>query len=82
MSRVIEIVLFLAPFLGFAAWRLLFPSPLPPLWLMGGLGGFVVLMLAVLMWVWQLEAADGNRTYIPAQLRDGRIIPAHPATPP
>ena len=33
MSRIIEITLFLAPFVGFAAWRMLFPSPTPPLWL-------------------------------------------------
>ena len=79
MSRIIEIVLFLTPFIGFAAWRLLFPSPLPPLWLMGGLAGFAVLMFAALVWVRHLDAGDADRPYVPAELHDGRIVPAHQA---
>ena len=82
MSRIIEIVLFLAPFLGFAAWRLWFPSPLPPLWLMYGLAGFVGLMLIALAWVWHLDAGDATQPYVPAELRDGRVVPAHRAAPP
>jgi hypothetical protein len=82
MPRIIEIVLFLTPLLGFAAWRLWFPSPLPPLWLMYGLGGFVGLMLLMLAWVWQLDAGDANRSYVPAVLRDGRVVPGHQGTPP
>jgi hypothetical protein len=82
MPRIIEIVLFLTPLLGFAAWRLWFPSPLPPLWLMYGLGSFVGLMLLALAWVWQLDAGDANRPYVPAVLRDGRVVPGHPGAPP
>ena len=82
MSRIIEIVLFLTPFLSFAAWRLLFPSPQPPLWLMRGLACFVVLLLVALFWLRQRDAGDGNEAYIPAQMRDGRVVPAHKAPPP
>lgn len=78
MSRIIEIVLFLTPFLGFAAWRILFPSPSPPPWLTGGLVGFVILMLIGLIWVRHLDAGDANRPYVPAVLQDGRVIPANP----
>ena len=81
MSRIIEIVLFLTPFIGFATWRLLFPSPLPPLWLMGSLAGFAVLMFVSLVWLRHLDAGDANRPYVPAELHDGRIVPAHPAAP-
>jgi hypothetical protein len=81
MSRAIEIVLFLTPFVGFALWRLLFPSPLPPVWLMGCLGGFVALLLAVLIWVHQIDASDAGRAYVPAALQGDRVIPAHPAPP-
>jgi hypothetical protein len=82
MSRIIEIVLFLAPFLGFAVWRLWFPSPVPPLWLMYGLGGFVGLLLLALAWVWHLDAGDANQPYVPAALRDGRVVSGHPGAPP
>jgi hypothetical protein len=79
MSRVIEILLFLAPFLGFAVWRLWFPSPVPPLWLMYGLGGFVVVLLLALAWVWHLDAGDANQPYIPAEMRNGRVVSGQPS---
>lgn len=76
MSRIIEIVLFLAPFLSFAAWRLLFPSPTPPLWLMYGMAGFVALMLLSLLWLRHLDAGDASEAYIPAKLVGGQVEPA------
>ena len=76
MPRIIEIVLFLTPFLTFAAWRLLFPSPVPPLWMIYGLGAFVIVMLLALFWARQMDASDANEAYIPARLGDGRVIPA------
>jgi hypothetical protein len=81
MSRIIEIVLFLTPFLSFAAWRLLFPSPVPPPWLMGGLAGFVVLMFLALIWLRHIDAGDANQPYLPDELHDGRVVPARPAAP-
>jgi hypothetical protein len=82
MSRMIEIVLFLTPFLSFAAWRLLFPSPSPPIWLMYSLAGFVVLMLLALLWSRHLDAGDASEAYLPAQLIDGHVVPARRAPPP
>jgi hypothetical protein len=81
MSRMIEIMLFLAPFLSFAAWRLLFPSPLPPLGLIYGLTGFVILMLLALIWSRHFDAGDAQEGYVPAQLIDGRVAPAQRAPP-
>lgn len=78
MPRVLEIVLFLTPFLAFATWRLVFPSPVPPLWLMYGLAGFVVLLLVTLFWLRQLDANDASQPYIPDQLRNGRAVAGHP----
>lgn len=82
MSRVIEIVLFLTPFLTLAAWRLFFPSPLPPIWLIGSLAGFVTLMLIALVLLRNVDAGDANQPYVPDELRDGRVVRARPATPP
>jgi hypothetical protein len=82
MSRIIEIVLFFTPFLGFAVWRLVFPSPVPPLWLTGGMSAFVVLMLAALLWLRHVDAGDANQPYLPDRLQDGRVVPARPGTSP
>ncbi len=82
MPRLIEIVLFLTPFIGFAAWRLVFPSPVPPLWLLCGLSVFAVVMLTALLWLWHMDAEDANQPYIPDRLEDGRVVPVHPGGPP
>jgi hypothetical protein len=78
MPRLIEILLFLTPFVGFAVWHLLFPSPRPPLWLVSGLAVFVVLMLASLLWLRHIEATDADRPYVPARMEDGRIVKTPP----
>ncbi|HEX4369149.1 MAG TPA: DUF6111 family protein [Rhodopila sp.] len=82
MSRAIEIILFLTPFLAFAAWRLWFPSPLPPPGLVYALAVFVVLLLGSLLWTTHLEATDAHRTYVPAFVQDGQVIPGHSAASP
>lgn len=81
MSRIIEIMLFLTPFVGLAAWRLWFPSPLPPSRLIYGLAGFVVLMLVALFWLRQLDAEDAAQAYVPAVMQDGRVVAGHAAGP-
>ena len=82
MPRLVEIALFLLPFAGFVVWRLVFPSPTPPLWLVGGLAGTVVVLLAGLIYAHQRDAADVGRAYVPATLQDGRVVPGHAAAPP
>jgi hypothetical protein len=79
MPRIIEIVLFLAPFLTFVAWRLVFPSPVPPPWMVYGLAGFVALMLLALFWLRHIDTGDAYETYIPAKLIDGHVAPAQRA---
>jgi hypothetical protein len=81
MPRIIEIVLFLTPFLVFAVWRLWVPSPLPPSWLVWGLASFVGILLVALVWAWHREAEDAGRAYVPAELREGRVVPGRPAVP-
>jgi hypothetical protein len=80
MPRIIEIVLFLIPFLSFAAWRLLFPSPTPPVWMLYGLCGFVALMLLALFWLRHIDSGDAREAYIPARLIGGHVVPAQKAT--
>ena len=82
MSRIIEIVLFLTPLLGFFLWRLVLPAPVPPLWLVGGLTTFMAILLLALLWLRHLDADDANKAYVPAQLQDDHVVPAHPAPRP
>jgi hypothetical protein len=81
MPRLIEILMFLTPFVGFAVWRLFLPSDRLPVWLVAGAACFVLLMLISLAWLRARDAADGNQAYVPAQLREGRIVPGHAAPP-
>jgi hypothetical protein len=81
MPRLVEILLFVLPFVAFAAWRVLFPSPLPPRWLIAGLAAAVALMLLALIWVRRIDAEDANQSYRPAELREGRVVPAGPGSP-
>ncbi|HEY4041191.1 MAG TPA: DUF6111 family protein [Rhodopila sp.] len=76
MSRIIEIVLFLTPFLAFATWRLVVPSPAPPPWLIYALAGAVALLLLGLLWTRHFDAGDANDAYVPAKLIGGRVVPA------
>ena len=82
MPRLIEIALFVLPFVAFAAWRLLFPSPRPPQWLVYGMAAFVAVMLVSLLWFWHLETGAAQQPYVPAQLEDGRIVHAPRNGPP
>jgi len=74
MPRAIEIAMFLVPFLGFAAWRLFAPSPQPPRWLIGGLAAFAVGMVLALLALRSEDARDAGKPYVPAELRDGRVV--------
>jgi hypothetical protein len=82
MPRLIEIALFLLPFAGFAAWRLLFPSPSPPLWMLWGGAGIVVVMLLSLLWLRQMDANDADAPYTPARLDNGRVVAPRPGPVP
>lgn len=83
MPRIIEIVLFLAPFVAFFVWRRYVRSFVLPLWFLGALSGLVLAMLLALLWSRHEAAGDAHERYAPAVLRDGEIIPGGPVrTPP
>jgi hypothetical protein len=81
MPRIIEVVLFLAPFAAFAVWRLYFRTRVLPLSFVIGLGCVVALILGALLWTHHQVAGDGQLQYQPAVMRDGRIVPGGPIRP-
>ena len=80
MLRFAELALFIAPFAGFLAWRLLAVEGGPPLWLVIGAACVLLVLAGALFWLRQEESLPGT-VYVPAQMQDGRIVPAHSATP-
>jgi hypothetical protein len=80
MIRILEILLFLAPFAMFAAWRLLTPNAeLGPRQLTMA-GVVLAVFIALLVWLRMEDAEPADRAYVPARLQDG--IVTEPASRP
>lgn len=75
MIRIVEILLFLAPFLLFAAWRLLLPGTDLSVKHLIALAVALALTLAVLVWLRQEDAEPPATTYVPAELQGREIVP-------
>ena len=72
-------MLFLAPFAAVIAWRLSLGVGGPPLSLLIGAACALALLAVALVWLSQDRALPPGTTYVPAQLKDGRIVPGHAA---
>lgn len=80
--RFVEIVLFVAPFVMFAAWRLTTttmagPSPR----VVAASAVLLAALIAALLWFHREGSLPPDTAYVPATLQDGRILPAHGAAP-
>lgn len=73
--RWAELLLFLAPFALYAAWRLAAARAQP------GIIWGVIVAIAVLaagtVWLGLSRRLERGETYVPAHLEDGRIVPGH-----
>jgi hypothetical protein len=73
--RLVEILLFLAPFLAFAAWRFVLPRRGPSSLALGlGVAMLVILGFA-LVWLSQEDTLKPGATYIPSHIENGVIVP-------
>lgn len=81
MIRLAELALFLAPLAAYLLWRLAvqrgLPGPSGPTLIMILAG--LILLGAGLAWTSLRERHPASSRYVPAQLRDGRIVPGHGA---
>ncbi|MGE0416692.1 MAG: DUF6111 family protein [Acetobacteraceae bacterium] len=75
MIRVIEILLFLAPFAVFAFWRVLMPGTAISTKHIAVLGAALALCFGLLVWLRQHDAEPANATYVPAELHGREIVP-------
>ena len=81
MIRLAELALFLAPLGAYALWRATMRRGMP-----GPSRHILILILvglllfgAALAWIGVHERAPPGTHYVPAELRDGRIVPGHGA---
>jgi hypothetical protein len=81
MLRLIELLLFLAPFILFAAWRITATARAPSPGLVAASIVLLGVLLFALLWFQREGALPPGTTYVPATLHDGRIIPGHGAAP-
>ncbi len=77
--RFVEIALFLAPFVIFAAWRMTAPAGGPSPRLVAAAAALLALLLVALLWFHREGALPPDTTYVPPTLHDGRIVPGHGA---
>lgn len=77
MLRLVELLLFLGPFIAYALWRLLAPVGGPSPRFIAVAAGLVIVVAAVLFWFSREDALPPGTSYVPAELHDGRLIPGH-----
>jgi len=77
MLRLVEIALFLSPFVVFAAWRFMAMEGGPSLRLLVASAGLVIALIGALAWLSQREALPPDTIYEPAHMENGQLIPGH-----
>jgi type II secretory pathway component PulM len=73
--RWVDLALFAAPFVLFAAWRIAAARAQPAL--LWGAVAAVAALAAGTVWFGLSRRLDRGQTYVPAHIEDGRIVPGH-----
>jgi hypothetical protein len=79
MLRLVEVALFLAPFVAFAVWRFMAIEGGPPVSLVIGVACVLALLASALIWLSHEDALPPGANYEPARLEDGKIVSGHAA---
>ena len=77
MLRLVELALFLSPFLVFAAWRFFAIESGPSIKFVVGVACFVAVIAAALVWFGEDRAIPPDNAYAPARLENGHIVAGH-----
>ncbi len=81
MLRLVEFGLFLVPFIAFTAWWLMDRGRGPSPVLLATAAAAMLLLAGALLWYSQHETLGAGQAYVPAQWRNGEIVPGHAASP-
>lgn len=77
MLRLVELALFLSPFLAFAAWRYYADGPGPSTQIVVGAACVVILLAVALIWLGKDRAIPSDDAYAPARFENGHIVAGH-----
>jgi hypothetical protein len=79
MLRLVEVALFLAPFVAFAVWRFMAIEGGPPVSLVVGVACVLAVLASALIWLSRENALPPGAGYEPPRLEDGKIVAGHAA---
>jgi hypothetical protein len=79
--RLLEVALFLVPFIAFGAWWWLAAGRGPSTMPVGIAAVAVAVIAAALIWFAAQDTLGPGEAYVPARLRGGEIVPGHAAPP-
>ncbi|HEX3400713.1 MAG TPA: DUF6111 family protein [Acetobacteraceae bacterium] len=74
MLRLVELALFLAPFVAFIAWRFMALESGPPLSIVVAAACAMIVLAASLVWLNREEALAPGTVYEPPHMQDGQVI--------
>lgn len=77
MFRLVELALFLTPFVAFVVWRFAAMERGPSMQLVAGTACAVALLIGALVWLSQEDALPPGTLYVPPHLEDGRVVAGH-----
>ncbi|HXA24982.1 MAG TPA: DUF6111 family protein [Acetobacteraceae bacterium] len=77
MLRLVEIALFLSPFVFFAIWRAVGTDGGPSVRVVAAAACVLALLAGTLVWLSLHQALPPGTAYAPAHLEDGRIVSGH-----
>jgi hypothetical protein len=81
MLRLVELVLFFAPFAVFLAWRFAATERGPSTGVLLGFGCALLMVVAALIWLSQDRALPPGADYAPARLVNGHVVSGHAEQP-
>ena len=81
MLRLAELALFLSPLAAYAIWRLTAGRGGPSMLVIATACVGLAALGAGLAWFALREAMPPGQRYVPAEMRNGRIVPGHTAAP-
>ena len=77
MLRLLELALFVAPFVIFALWRFVGTDGGPSVQVVAAAVFVLALLAGSLLWLGVRQALPPGTVYEPARLEDGRIVAGH-----
>jgi hypothetical protein len=79
MLRLVELALFLAPFVLFLFWRFLAIEGGPSVRAVAIAACVLAMLAGALIWLSQEDSLPPGATYEPARLQNGKIVAGHAA---